>query len=81
MTYLSWYLGIGIVVLTKLFINHKIRRRCEPRSFHDMLEATNPDHDRIFHKILNGVVIPLLVICVWPLVFFYDDSRALPTWE
>jgi hypothetical protein len=68
--YISWYLGIGIVVLTALYINHKIRSRYEPRSFHDILEATNPDRNKLSYRILNGVAVPLLALCIWPLAFF-----------
>ncbi len=70
MIYLSWYLGIGFVVLTALYINHKIRSKHEPRSFHDILESTNPDRDKLSYKILNNVAVPLLALCIWPLAIF-----------
>jgi hypothetical protein len=68
--YLSWYLGVGIVVLTALYVTHKIRSKHEPRSFHDILESTNPDRDKLSYKIFNNVAVPLLALCIWPLAFF-----------
>lgn len=70
MIYLAWYLGIGFVVLTALYINHKIRRKYEPISFHDILEATDPDRDKVSYKLLNYVAAPLLGLCIWPLAIF-----------
>jgi hypothetical protein len=69
-TYAAWYLGIGFIVLTALYINHKIRRTYEPTSFHDILEATDPDRDKVSYKLLNYVAAPLLGLCIWPLAIF-----------
>jgi hypothetical protein len=69
-TYAAWYLGIGFIVLTVLYINHKIRRTYEPTSFHDILEATDPDRDKVSYKLLNYVAAPLLGLCIWPLAIF-----------
>jgi hypothetical protein len=70
MAYIIWYLGIGIILLTTLFINQKIRRSYEPRSFHDILESTNPDRDKLSFKFLSHIAVPLLVLSIWPLAIF-----------
>lgn len=70
MTYLAWYLGIGFIVLTALYINHKIRKKYEPTSFHDILEATDPDRGKVSYKLLNYVAAPLIGLCIWPLAIF-----------
>jgi hypothetical protein len=70
MIYLCGYLGIGSLLLTALYTYHKICRTHETNSFHDILEATNPDRDKISYKILNNVVPPLLALCIWPLTIF-----------
>ena len=70
MIYVQWYLGVGIVVLAALFINHKIIRKYEPTSFHDILAATDPDRHKLSYKILNNVAVPLLGLCIWPLAIY-----------
>jgi hypothetical protein len=68
--YVLWYLGVGIVVLAALFINHNIIRKYEPTSFHDILAATDPDRQKLSYKILNNVAVPLLGLCIWPLAIY-----------
>ena len=70
MKYLFWYFGIGLVVLTALFINHRIGKKYEPTSFHDILAATDPDRDKLSYKFLNYVAAPVLGLCIWPLAIF-----------
>lgn len=70
MIYLAWYLGIGFIVLTALYIDHKIRSKNEQSTLHDILEANDPDRDKLSYKFLNYVAAPLLGLFIWPLAIF-----------
>lgn len=70
MIYLYWYLGIGVAVLAVVFGAHRLTKKDEPESLRDLLDAGNPDRNKLSYRILNNVVAPVLaavaVVVVWP---------------
>lgn len=70
MIFLTSYLGAGFIILILLHTTHKIRHKDQSKSFHDILESTNPDRDKLSFKFLSHIAVPLLVLCIWPLAIF-----------
>ncbi len=70
MIYLYWYLGVGVAVLAVVFGAHRLTKKDEPESLRDLLDAVNPDREKLSYRILNNVVAPVLaavaVVVVWP---------------
>lgn len=79
MIYLYWYLGIGVAVLAVVFGAHRLTKKDEPESLHDLLDAVNPDRKKLSYRILNNVVAPVLaavaVVVVWPAALYMKGKE------
>ena len=79
MIYLYWYLGIGVAVLAVVFGAHRLTKKDEPESLHDLLDAVNPDRKKVSYRILNNVVAPVLaavaVVVVWPAALYMKGKE------
>ena len=83
MTYLYVYFGVGLIVLTTVFAHHRLtlNKDSNSKSFNEILDATNPDRNKLSYKILNNYVAPtigsILVVIAWPIVpiMKYKDFR------
>ncbi len=79
MIYLYWYLGIGAAVLAVVFGAHRLTKKDEPESLHDLLDAVNPDRKKLSYRILNNVVAPVLaavaVVVVWPAALYMKGKE------
>ena len=79
MIYLYWYLGIGVAVLAVVFSAHRLTKKDEPESLHDLLDAVNPDRKKLSYRILNNVVAPVLaavaVVVVWPAALYMKGKE------
>ena len=79
MIYLYWYLGIGAAVLAVVFGVHRLTKKAEPESLHDLLDAVNPDRKKVSYRILNNVVAPVLaavaVVVVWPAALYMKGKE------
>jgi hypothetical protein len=77
--YLYWYLGIGAAVLAVVFGAHRLTKKDEPESLHDLLDAVNPDRKKLSYRILNNVVAPVLaavaVVVVWPAALYMKGKE------
>lgn len=80
MIYLYGYLGIGVVVLAVIYGAHRLTKEKESKSIHDLLEAVDPDREKLSYRILNNYIAPvlaaILVVVVWP-VAVYMQSKGL----
>ena len=79
MIYLYWYLGIGAAVLAVVFGAHRLTKKDEPESLHDLLDAVNPNRKKLSYRILNNVVAPVLaavaVVVVWPAALYMKGKE------
>ena len=79
MIYLYWYLGIGAAVLAVVSGAHRLTKKDEPESLHDLLDAVNPDRKKLSYRILNSVVAPVLaavaVVVVWPAALYMKGKE------
>ena len=70
MTYLAWYLAVGIVVLAVIFISHRVAKQDGAESLSNLLDAVNPERKTLQYRILNNIVAPVFagvfVVAVWP---------------
>lgn len=74
MSYLYWYLGMGVVPLAVVFGVHYQTREKESEFMRELLETVNPNQKRLSYRILHNVVVPVLVaslvVAIWPLAIY-----------
>ena len=74
MTYLVWYLGIGIVVLLIVYVSNRISTKSKP-DFSNILESLDPERETWRYKILIKVVVPILaaiaIPLIWPIAVYW----------
>ncbi len=72
MIYLYWYLGVGAAVLAIVFGAHRLTKAHESESVRKLLDAVNPEREKLSYRILNNCVAPALaavaIVVVWPVV-------------
>ena len=70
MIYLSWYLGIGVVVLVVVYAAHRLDGRGALYPKLELLDALRPERKTWRYRILSGIVAPALtaivVVVGWP---------------
>ncbi len=81
MIYLYWYLGFGAVVFVIVLGAHLITKRNESDSLRDILNAMDPDREKLSYRILHNFVVPLLagiaVVVGWPIAIFMKAKELL----
>ncbi len=79
MIYLYWYLGIGVSVLAIVFGAHRLTKKDESESLRDLLDAVNPDRNKLSYRILNNFVAPVLaavaVVVAWPVALYMKGKE------
>lgn len=74
MIYLYWYLGIGVSVLVLIYGAQRLTKKGESELLHDLLDAVNPDREKLSFRILNNIVAPALaavaVVIFWPVAAY-----------
>ena len=74
MIYVYWYLGIGILMLPVIYVVHQLTKDKEIESILNLIEAMNPDRDKLSYRLLNKVVAPVLAVilfvAIWPVAVF-----------
>lgn len=90
MIYLYWYLGIGGMVLAVAYAAHYLMKEKGSGPLSDLLEADNPDSEKLTYHIVKNIVAPVLtaavVIAAWPVgvylkvrsIFQKKESSRLP---
>lgn len=90
MIYLYWYFGVGAAVLAIVFGAHRLTNEDESKSIREILDAVDPEREKLSYRILNNVVGPALaavvMVAVWPVatylkgkeLFSKKESPALP---
>ena len=81
MIYLYCYLGIGVAVLAVIYGAHRLKKDKESESLHEMLEALNPDREKLSYRILKNIVAPVLtatlVVAAWPVAAYMNVRMML----
>lgn len=81
MIYLYWYLGIGAVVLAVVYSAHHLKKEKESDSLRELLVAVNPDRKKLFYRVLNNIVIPvltsILMVAFWPVAIYMQVKEML----
>ena len=81
MTYLYGYLLIGAVFFAVVYGRHRLRTGNQPESLVDVLEAKNPNRNRLSYRLMNHVLVPVvgitLVIAAWPVAVFFMVKERL----
>lgn len=81
MIYLYWYLGFGAVVFVLVLGAHLLTKRKESDSLRDILDALDPDREKLSYRILHKFVVPLLacvaVVVGWPVAIFMKVKDML----
>lgn len=81
MTYLYGYLLIGAVFFAVVYGRHRLRKGNQPESLVDVLEARNPNRNRLSYRLVNHVLVPVigitLVIAAWPVAVFFMVKERL----
>lgn len=79
MIYLYWYLGIGVAVLAVVYGAHRLTKKEKPESLRDLLDAVNPDRKKLWYRILNNLVVPVLaavaVVVAWPAALYMKGKE------
>ncbi len=81
MIYLYWYLGFGAFVFVVVLGAHLQTKKKESDSFRDILNAMDPDREKLSYRILHNFVVPLLafvaVVVGWPIAIFMKVKDML----
>lgn len=81
MTYLYWYLSIGVLILAFVYGAHLRTNVKETDSLREMVEALHPERKKLSYRILNNVVAPLLaailVVAVWPIAVLMKGKELI----
>ena len=81
MNYLYGYFGIGAVFFSVVYSLNRLKKRNEPESLVDLLEAANPDRHKLSHRLVNQVLVPVAaityVIIAWPVVVFFKIKDSV----
>jgi hypothetical protein len=81
MIYLYWYLGIGAVLLTIIFISHQLAKSGNEKEIADLVNAFDPRRDRWWWKPVNNVVVPtlaaLMVVVAWPIAIYWKAKEMI----
>lgn len=81
MTYLYWYLSIGVLILAFVYGAHLRTKEKETDSLRELLEALHPERKTLSYRILNNVVTPVLaaifVVAVWPIAVFMKAKEMI----
>ena len=76
MSYLAWYLAIGVAVLAVFSISHRLSKKGESPSLSPLLDAVNAERKTLRYRIPNNIVAPILaavlVLAVWPIALVVD---------
>lgn len=83
MTYLIWYLAMGVVVLLVVFSSHRVSVKPEQDFTREILDAMHPERKTWHYRLLDKAVIPIfagmLVLVAWPAVFYMKGKEMLTT--
>ncbi len=81
MTYLIWYLAIGVVVLLVVFISHRVSVEPEQEFTREIMDAMHPERKTWRYRLLDKAVIPILagmlVLVAWPAVIYMKGEEML----
>ena len=80
MIYLSWYLGIGVVVLIVVYAAHHLNGRGALNSKSELLDALRPERKTRRYRILSGIVAPAfaatVIVFAWPIAIGLELKRV-----
>lgn len=81
MTYLIWYLAIGVVFLLVVFISHLVSLSPQQDFTREIMDAMHPERKTWHYRLLDKAVIPLLagmlVLVAWPAVIYMKGREIL----
>lgn len=67
MTYVYWYLGIGLVLLAAAYGAIRLKMDDDDKARRQLLRGLNPDRKRLSYLLFN-ISVAIVAIAVWPLV-------------
>ena len=74
MSYLYWYVGVGVVVLACVYGPYHLKKQKESETLRALLDAVNPDRKKLSYRIVNNVVAPVLttifLVALWPIASY-----------
>jgi len=81
MTYLYWYLGIGVSVLVIIFTVHQLTKSKQEQEIADLIAAFDPNREQWWWKPLNNFVMPGLaaaaVVAGWPVALYWKAKEMI----
>jgi len=82
MTYLYWWIAIGIVTLIVVLGAHLLTKKKESDSLRDLLDAANPERTMFSYRLLNNIVAPALgsvvIVIAWPVAIYMKAKELFP---
>lgn len=79
MIYLYWYLAIGVAVVVLNYGAHRLSQNGDSESFAVLLDAVDPDRDKLWNRILDALVQVLVVfavVIIWPVAAYIEYKGA-----
>jgi hypothetical protein len=63
-------------VLGTMYVQHRLTKK-ESKTFHDILEETDPDRGKPSYFLLHYVLVPIIGILIWPLAVFMKIQELI----
>ncbi len=74
MIYLYLYLAIGAVTLVVMYVTHRLSAKSESEGLTDILDAMNPERNKLSYRVINKGLVPVLAsviaILFWPAILY-----------
>lgn len=74
MIYLYLYFAIGAVTLVVMYVTHRLSTKSESEGLTDILDAMNPERNKLSYRFINKGLVPVLAsviaILFWPAVLY-----------
>lgn len=74
MTYVNWYIAIGLIVLILVYGSHRLARSYKPKSSYEQATGIDAGGKRLFFTIMNDFIVPLMaastITLLWPIAMF-----------
>jgi len=75
MNYLIGYISLGVVVLTVVYVSHRLSQSPESKFKDDLMSLIRPESENLSDKVITYFIAPflaaVLILIAWPAVIFY----------
>lgn len=81
MTYLYWYLGVGVIILAIIMAAHNYAKKKEGNNLNDFLVELRKEGKSFWFRMLNDLIGPMfafvLVLPFWPIIVFFKIKQVI----